>query len=468
MRSKGAKHGLGKDLARLLGPGGYSTEPADLLVYRGDAISYFAQGEPDAVALPSTTAQAASLLAYASSQGLPVTPRGAGSGLSGGCAPVAGGIVVDTKRMNRVLEINRGNLTARVEAGLVLERFQNTVEAQGLFYPPDPQSKTVCTLGGNVATRAGGPRAVKYGTTGSYLLGLEAVLPSGEVIAAGSSCVKHSAGYDLTHLLAGSEGTLALITQATLRLLPRPAERCTALAVCATMEQAAAIVAQTIAAGVVPSMLELLTTASLAVFNKFVSPPLPQDGEACLLMEFDGGPGEAVRAAREMAQACRDLGASEVRVVEDPETAAVYWSVRARLYPLVVSQLKRLVTEDITVPRDRIPEFVHRALAIGKELDLSVGMTGHAGDGNMHPSFRLTDITTEVEERVRQAVARLIKAGLELGGVISGEHGVGLHKSQFLEWELGKEQIALMKRIKQAFDPGGIMNPGKIWPPEAA
>lgn len=269
--------GMAKDLARMLGPRGYSMDPEDLLAYRHDALAYYAQGDPMAVALPGDAAQAAAVLAYASHHDIPLTPRGAGSGLSGGCTPVKGGIVLDTKRLNAIQEINRGNLTAKVQAGVVLAAFQRAVEAQGFFYPPDPQSKSVCTLGGNVATRAGGPRAVKYGTTGSYVLGLEAVLPDGEIIHTGSSCVKHSAGYDLTHLLTGSEGTLALITQATLRLLPKPPATCTALAVCANMEAAARMVSEAIAGGVVPSMLELLTTASFAVFNRVVKPPLPEE-----------------------------------------------------------------------------------------------------------------------------------------------------------------------------------------------
>ncbi|MBU2518533.1 MAG: FAD-binding protein [Proteobacteria bacterium] len=458
--------GLAKDLSRLVGPDGFSTAPEDLLVYRHDAIGYFAQGDPAAVVLPADTAQAARVVAYASQNGMPLTPRGAGSGLSGGCTPARGGIVLDTKRLKRILEINQGNLTARVEAGAVLAAFQQAVEAQGFFYPPDPQSKSVCTLGGNVATRAGGPRAVKYGTTGNYVLGLEAVLPGGEVIRTGSACVKHSAGYDLTHLLTGSEGTLALITQATLRLIPKPPATCTALAVCPTMKMAARIVSETIAGGVVPSMLELLTTASLAVFNRFVSPPLPEEGEACLLMEFDGTAQEALRQAQEMAAACRDMGAIDVRLAPRPEEAALYWMVRSRLYPLVVSRFKRVVTEDVTVPRDRIPEFVTQVMSIAAELDLAMGLTGHAGDGNMHPTIRMDEINPDVEKRVHQALERVIKAGLSLGGVISGEHGVGLHKAEFLELELGREQIALMRRIKKAFDPTGIMNPGKIWPPE--
>lgn len=458
--------GLAKDLARLVGPEGFRTDPEDLLVYRHDAIAYFAQGEPAAVVLPQDTAQAAGVMAYASQNGIPLTPRGAGSGLSGGCTPVRGGIVLDTKRMKGILEINRGNLTARVEAGAVLAEFQKAVEAQGFFYPPDPQSKSVCTLGGNVATRAGGPRAVKYGTTVNYVLGLEAVLPDGEVINTGSSCVKHSAGYDLTHLLTGSEGTLALITQATVRLLPKPPATCTALAVCPTMEMAARIVSETIAGGVVPSMLELLTTASLVVFNRVVNPPLPEEGEACLLMEFDGTAEEALRQAQEMAGACRDMGAIDVRVVPRPEEAAVYWTVRSRLYPLIVSRFKRVVTEDVTVPRDRIPEFAAKVMGIAREMGLSMGLTGHAGDGNMHPTIRMDEVSDESQARADQAMAQVVKAGLALGGVISGEHGVGLHKAEFLELELGREQIALMRRIKKAFDPKGIMNPGKIWPPE--
>ena len=455
--------GLEKDLAGLVGHGNLKTDPEDLFAYQSDATHYFAKGMPDAVVLPTSTKEVAAVISYANQNQVPVTPRGAGSGLSGGCTPVNGGIVLDMKRMNKIREINRGNMTATVDAGVVLATFHKTVESQGLFYPPDPQSMTVCTIGGNVATRAGGPRGVKYGTTPHYVLGVEAVLPDGYIIKAGGKCVKQSVGYDLTHLFAGSEGTLGVITQANLRIMPLPACHRTALITCKSIEQAAEMVSEIIAAGTVPAMLELLMGMSVLVMNSMISPPAPTDGEAYLLMDIDGSESQVAEDSETLKTICKDMGAMEARVIEDEKEAQTYWKARSSLYPLALTMAKKVVAEDVTVPRDKIPVFVREIQAMAAKLGILVSLSGHAGDGNMHPTILYGEVNAEQERLARKAIGQIVKTGLALGGTISGEHGIGLHKSEYLEWDLGGAQIELMKRVKKAFDPNGIMNPGKLW-----
>ncbi len=458
--------GLDQDLKKILGSDKVFTDPEDLFSYRSDATHYFAKGAPDAVVLPESAREAADVLKYANDNQVFVTPRGAGSGLSGGCTPVHGGIVLDTKRMRNILEINRGNMTARAECGVVLADFHKAVEGQGLFYPPDPQSGTVCTLGGNVATRAGGPRGVKYGTTGNYVLGLEVALPDGNIIRTGSNCVKNSVGYDLPHLFTGSEGTLGVITKASFRLLPLPPCHNTAVVACRTIDQAARIVSEIIASGTVPAMLELVTQMAVLVMNNIITPPLMTDGEAYLFMDIDGHPAQVEADTAQLKSLCQDIGALDVRVVEDEKEARTYWEARASLYPSALTMAKKVIAEDVTVPRDKVPEFVRGIQALSAETQMLIGIAGHAGDGNMHPSILFGEVNTEMEQKAQYAITKIVELGLSLGGTLSGEHGVGLHKSAFLHWQMGQAQIELMKRIKQAVDPRGIMNPGKIWPEE--
>lgn len=454
---------LANDLRKILSPKQILTAREDLLPYANDATHYFKSRIPDAVVLPHTTEEVAEIMKYAFKNEIPVTPRGAGSGLSGGCTPVKGGIVMDMKRMNKIREIDQSNMTANVENGIVLQHFQNTVERRGLFYPPDPQSASVCTIGANVATRAGGPRGVKYGTTGNYVLGTEVVLPDGSIINTGGKFVKQSVGYDLTRLMTGSEGTLGVITGVNLRLLPLPQADKTVIVVCDSLEQAAEIVAEIIAQGAVPAMLEFLIKLAITVMNNFFSPPLPTDGEAYLFMLFDGTESQIEAEVEIVSQICHDMKAQEVRVIEDPKAASNYWTARANVYPLIQTIFDRANSEDVTVPRNKIPDFVRAVQSISASVGVMIGLAGHAGDGNMHPSILYPEVTPELEAKAKIAIDQVIRAGLDLGGTISGEHGIGIHKAEYLEWELGKTQIDLMKRIKYVFDPKNIMNPGKIW-----
>src|SRR5665647_405639 len=455
--------GLARDLGKILSNQQVLCLPEDLLAYANDATFYFRSRVPDAVVLPHTTDEVAQVVKYAFANEIPLVPRGAGSGLAGGCTPIQGGIVMDMKRMDKVVEIDQSNLTAEVEAGLVLQNFYRQVERRGLFYPPDPQSMTVCTLGGNIATRAGGPRAVKYGTTSNYVLGLEMVLPDGSIIHTGGKMVKQSAGYDLTHLMTGSEGTLGVITKANVRLLTLPPLHNTLLISCSTLDQAAEAVSAIIASGTVPAMLEFLNQGAIELMNNYISPPVPLNYEAYLLLDVDGSQGQIDSDTQKIREVCNDLGIPDLRVVENREEAATYWNARSKLYPLLSTIMKRVITEDITVPRNRIPELVRSVQAIAADIGILIGLGGHAGDGNIHPTILQLDINEEINLKAQQAIAQIIRKGLDLGGTISGEHGIGVHKQEFMEMEFGKVQIELMKRIKSAFDPKGIMNPGKIW-----
>jgi len=454
---------LTQDLTRLLSDKQVLSQPEDLMAYASDATHYYANRIPDAVVLPVTTEDAAGVMKYAFEQNVPVTPRGAGSGLAGGCTPLAGGIVMDMKWMNRLIEIDRDNLTAEVQAGLVLRQFTRTVERQGLFYPPDPQSMNVCTLGGNIATRAGGPRGVKYGTTGNYVLGTEVVLADGSIIKTGGKMVKQSSGYDITRLMTGSEGTLGIITHANLRLLTLPPVHNTMVISCTSLDQAAELVSAIIASGTVPAMLEFLIKLAIMVMNNYITPPLPLDYEAYLLVDVDGTASQVQEDTRKILEVCKDLGIPDLRVVENPNEAASYWEARSKLYPLMLSIMKRVITEDITVPRNRIPDFVRGVQAIAADIGIQIGLAGHAGDGNMHPTILQPEISDDANIKAKQAIDRIIRTGLDLGGTISGEHGIGVHKQEYLEWEFGRNQVELMQRIKQAFDPKGLLNPGKIW-----
>lgn len=454
---------IGKDLRKVIRSEQVLDLAEDISAYANDATYYIAKRNPDAVVLPESTADVSTVLKYASANRIPVVPRGAGSGLAGGCTPVHGGIVMDMKRMNSIIEIDKGNMTAIVEGGVVLGDFVKKVESMGLFYPPDPQSAQVCTIGGNIATRAGGPRGVKYGTTERYVTGVEAVMADGTVITPGGKVVKQSSGYDLSHLFTGSEGTLCVITKGMLRLLPLPAAKRTLVVTCTSTDQAAEIVSEIISRGVVPAMLELLIKLAVGAMNNYIKPPIELLGDAYLLMEIDGTDAQLDADAREIERVCKELGSLDVRIISNPAESATYWYARSRLYPLMTTIFKRVITEDITVPRNKIPELIRRIQSIAASVGVAVGLAGHAGDGNIHPTIMQGEISEEMSRKADAAIEQIIQAGLDLHGTISGEHGIGIHKNKFLELEHGPEQVAIMKTIKRALDPYNIMNPGKIW-----
>ncbi len=431
----------------------YGRDESDLGVYA-----------PEVLVLAESAQEVQRVLAVATRHRLPVVPVGARSGKSGGTLALAGGIALSLERMNRIVEIRPEDLTARVQPGIITGVFQAEVEKHGLFYPPDPNSADLCSMGGNVAENAGGPRALKYGVTREYVLGLEVVLPTGELLRTGRQTIKGVAGYDLTALLVGSEGTLGVVTEITVKLLPRPRHVSTALVVFRTVEDAARAISRVLASGVIPRCLELLDDVSLQACAKGAPFKFPADAGAAVLLEIDGNDEEAVFAEIvRVAELVQADAAGEVIVAQNESQRRDIWESRKylsvnlkKLHPLKLS-------EDIAVPRSRIPEMVRKTREIGARHGFLVATYGHAGDGNLHANV-LFD-REEERPRVEKAVGELLRAAVDMGGTITGEHGVGLAKRDYIEYEQGREMVALQRRLKAVFDPLGILNPGKIFPP---
>jgi glycolate oxidase len=452
-------------LAAIAGPEHVRTDPAAREIYSVDGLKR--EGHPpDAVVLPGSTAEVSAILRACDEARVPVVPRGAGTGYTGGAVPVRGGLVLSLERFTRILEIDRENLLAVVEPNVVTGELQAAVERVGLFYPPDPASLGQSAIGGNVAECAGGPRAFKYGTTRRYVLGLEAVLPTGEIVRTGSKAVKNVVGYDLTQLLVGSEGTLAVITRVTLRLVPKPPARATLRAAFASIDAAVAAVSALVAARVVPSAIELVDRASLEAIARYVPGErlAPAAAGAVLLIEVDGM-SEAVAAERRLvADACRTAGAQEVVEAADEAAREALWRLRRELSPALKTLAPLKLNHDVVVPKGRIPQLFALVEAVGRRHELLIACFGHAGDGNIHVNILLDPAAAGAMTRARLAERELFEGVVALEGSISGEHGIGFTKAPYLGLELAPEQIALMKRIKAAFDPHGILNPGKIFP----
>ncbi|MCG0239272.1 MAG: FAD-binding protein [Firmicutes bacterium] len=449
------------ELRAIVGPQYVLDRLEDRICYSTDAT--WERAVPDVVVLPETTEQVSRILRLANREGIPVTPRGAGTGLSGGAVPVRGGIVLSLTRMNRILEIDRRNLLAVVQPGVVTGDLQQAVEAVGLFYPPDPASLRVSTIGGNIAENAGGPRCFKYGVTRDYVLGLEVVLATGEVLRTGARTVKSVTGYDLTRLLVGSEGTLGVVTEATLRLIPKPEHQATLMAVFSRLEEAGEAVSRIVAAGVVPASLEIIDQTALKVVEEFLQIGLPTEAEAVLLISVDGWREAVARQVERVAGACREAGAAAVEVARTPEEEAELWRARRSLNPAVTRLGPVKVGEDVAVPPAQVPEFLRRFQYLRqKYTGLPMVVYGHAGDGNLHPNVVVDPRRPGERERVEAWLAELARLALDLGGTLSGEHGIGTLKAPFLEWEVGPVGLQVMRAIKRALDPRGILNPGKM------
>ncbi len=422
---------------------------------------------PDAVVLVESAEEVRAVFEVASAHRVPVVPVAARSGKSGGVLALSGGIAVSLERMNRILEINPEDLVARVEPGVITGVLQAEVERHGLFYPPDPNSLELCTIGGNVAENAGGPRALKYGVTREYVLGLTAVLPTGEILRTGHRSIKGVAGYDLTALLVGSEGTLAIVTEVMVKLLPRPRHVATALVVFASVADAARAVSRVLAQGVIPRCLELMDDVSLEAIARTAPGRFPPGAGAMLLVEADGNDEEQVFAEMvRVAELCGEEARGEVVVAQNEAQRREIWELRRYLSVNLKKVHPMKLSEDIAVPRSAIPAMVDRAKAIGARLGLAVATYGHAGDGNLHCNVMFD--RPDERPRVDEAVAEILRAAVDLGGTITGEHGVGLAKRDFLAYEQGPELLALQRRLKAVFDPLGILNPGKIFPPDSA
>lgn len=424
---------------------------------------------PDVVVRPGDTAEVAAVARLCHQTRTPLVPRGAGTGYSGGAVPVAGGVVISLERLNRILDIDVDNLLAVVEPHVVTGRLQAAVERHGLFYPPDPASLDRSVIGGNVAECAGGPRAFKYGVTRQYVLGLEAVLPTGEVIRTGGKVVKNVVGYDLTQLLVGSEGTLAVITQVILRLVPKPTARATARVTFGSIGGAVEAVSQLLRARVVPATLEIIDEESLAAVARYLGEDTlaPAGTQAVLLIEVDGQPEQVSSDEQRVADVCRRAQATQFQVAAGEQERLALWRVRRELSPALRTIAPHKFNHDVVVPRARIPQLFALVGRLRAELGLQIPCFGHVGDGNIHVNIMATD-EVGVLANVREAERRLFEGVVALEGSISGEHGIGLAKSAFIGLELTPETMALMRRVKHAFDPHGILNPGKIFPPEMA
>ncbi|MFZ5828156.1 MAG: FAD-binding oxidoreductase [Bacillota bacterium] len=446
-------------LQEIVGPAYVHTSPQALLCYSYDAT--FHAGRPEAVVLPASTEQVAAIMRLASERRIPVTPRGAGTGLSGGSLP-RGGIALALTRMNRILTIDEANLLAVVEPGVVTGRLQAEVEKRGLFYPPDPASGRVSTIGGNIAENAGGPRCFKYGVTRDYVLGLEVVLPDGTVIQTGGQTVKNVTGFDLTRLIVGSEGTLGIVTRATLRLIPQPEAVRTLLAVFPKLDDAARTTAAIVKRGITPATLEFMDQLTLQVVENYLHVGLPVEAEAVLLIEVDGFTEAVERQAAIIEAVCRETGASQVRQARTEAERAELWVARKSISTAITQVKPAKIGEDITVPVAQIPEMIRRLHYLKEKYGLTMAIFGHAGDGNLHPNI-VTDLREEGEmEKVEEAMAEIARIAVGLGGTLSGEHGIGTLKAPYLEMEVGADVLALMRRIKRAFDPLNILNPGKM------
>ncbi len=434
------------------------------LAYGTDGIK---QGRAaDLVVLPGSTAEVSAVAKACHAERVPMVPRGGGTGYTGGSVPTLGGVVISLERLDRIVEIDEDNLLAVVQPNVVTGDLQDAVEARGLFYPPDPASLRECVIGGNVAECSGGPRAFKYGTTKRYVLGLEAVLPDGTVVRTGSKNVKNVVGYDLTQLLVGSEGTLAIVTEVIVRLIPKPSVRVTLRATFDSIEAAAASVTALIRARVVPSALELIDRDSLLAIDNYRGGAAlaPAGTGALLLIEVDGLEETVAEEARRVEAACRESGATQVLRADDPDERDTLWQVRRDLSPALKTLAGLKLNNDIVVPKGRIPQLFHLVGRLREEFRVLIACFGHVGDGNIHVNVMVDPGDHAAVERAHQAVRALFEGVIGLEGSISGEHGIGYTKKPFLALELSADEIALMKRVKTAFDPDGVLNPGKIFP----
>ncbi len=455
-----------KQLERITGKAGVLHTPEDLAVYSYDGT--FEEHCPDVVVLPWTAEQVGQVVKLAGREHLPLVTRGMGSGLAAASVPFRGGITLSMTRMNRLLEIDELNATAHVEAGMVTADLQNEVETHGLFYPPDPSSHRHSTIGGNIACNAGGPRCLKYGVTGDYVLGLTVVLADGRVMHTGGKSIKDVVGYDLTALFTGSEGTLCVITEALLRLIARPKFAQTALAEFSILDDASRTVQAILSAGIAPSAIELMDETAIHCIEESMHLGLPVDIEAILLIETDGADEQAVaREIEAVDSICRASGARRVKIARNEAERARLWKARRSVAPALARKSPNKLGEDITVPRAAIPETIRGLKAISAKYGLPVVVFGHAGDGNLHPNILFDKRDAQQWAKVGKMVEAEFKLSLALGGTLSGEHGVGSLKRAYMQSALGAVSIEIQKRIKQTLDPLNILNPGKVLPDEA-
>ena len=441
----------------------------NLFTSREDAITYSYDGTPlhsqlpEAIVRPRTKEQIGELLKLANTEHFSIVPRGAGTGLSGGSIPVPNCIILDMSQWNKILEIDQENLTAWVEPGVITSQLHEAVEKIGLFYPPDPGSMNICTIGGNVAENSGGLRGLKYGVTKNYVMGLEVVLPSGEIILCGGKAVKDVAGYNLKDLFIGSEGTLGIFTKILLKLIPKPETSKTMLAYFNTQADAGRTVSAIISKKIIPCTVEFLDNTTIRCVEEFAHIGLPTNINSLLLLEVDGHPAVVEDEAAKVVECCKQNNATEVITAQTVEEAMKLKTARRSAFSALARTRPTTILEDITVPRSEIATMLEKIAEISKKYNVTIGTFGHAGDGNLHPTC-LTDERNQDEiARAEKAYEEIFIEAVKLGGTITGEHGTGLAKKNFLHLVTGYTAIETMRTIKKALDPNNILNPGKVF-----
>jgi glycolate oxidase len=444
----------------IVGKGHVLTSPEDLACYSYD--STFVESLPGAVVNPANTREVAAVMTVANRENVPVTARGMGSGLAAASVPQENGMVLGLTRLNQIMEIDAENMMAWVEAGVVTADLQTEVENMGLFYPPDPSSIKHSTIGGNIACNAGGPRCLKYGVTSDYLMGLTVVLADGRIIHTGGKAIKNVTTYNLTQLFAGSEGTLGIITESLLKLIPKPKHACTATAVYDRLEDAGETVNRILLADIVPATIELMDNTTINTIEEAMGMGLPIHAEAMLIIEADGSDEpQVMREIEAIARIASESGASEVKVAREETERAQLWKARRSISPSLARRRPNKLGEDISVPRSRIPEAIRRIKAISEKYDLPIAVFGHAGDGNLHPNILFDKRDPDEWDRVQKATKEIFATAVDLGGTLSGEHGVGTLKLPYLTLDISADVVSVMKAIKQTLDPKGVLNPGK-------
>ncbi|SMO92370.1 glycolate oxidase [Melghirimyces algeriensis] len=453
---------LKKRLSAILGAEHVHDSNEMKLAYSYDATPNY-QALPDVIVSPGNMEEIQAIVQLCNETGTPIVPRGSGTNLSAGTCPSEGGIVLLFNRMTEIIELDADNLTATVQPGVTTETFIRYVEEQGFFYPPDPGSMRISTIGGNISENSGGLRGLKYGVTRDYVMGLKVIMPNGECVVTGGKCVKDVAGYDLTRLMVGSEGTLGVIGEATLKLLPPPESKQTLMAVYNDIEAAAQTVSEIIAAKIIPATMEFLDQPTIEVVEDYAGVGLPTDAAAILLIEQDG-PSEMVQRDLQVIQRiCQAQQAIDVERAKNEEHAEKLLTARRVALSACARKKPTTILEDATVPRSKVAAMVQAINGIARKYEVQICTFGHAGDGNLHPTILTDARDLEEMKRVEQAFAEIFQKAIEFGGTITGEHGVGMMKAPYLKWKAGSSGLNVMQSIKRALDPKNIMNPGKIF-----
>ena len=456
------KRDLRQELEALLGPGAVLSDPDELLVYESDGLTLF-RALADFVVFPTSAEHVSAIVKLANREKLPFVARGAGTGLSGGCLPTEGGIVISLMRMNRVLEVDYENQFAVVEPGLVNLHLSWKVGPRGYYYAPDPSSQQACTIGGNIANNSGGPHTLKYGVTTNHVLGLEVVMPDGEVVWLGGK-TRDACGYDLAGVFVGSEGTFGIATKIVVRILKKPQAVKTVLAVFDEIDRASEAVSAVIGRGLVPAAMEMIDHLTIQAVEDAFGCGYPRDAAAALLIELDGLAVGMEAQAERIVAACRETGAREIRTARTESERLLLWKGRKSAFGAYGRISPAYMVMDGVIPRTKLPYVLHRVNEIVAAAGLRVGNVFHAGDGNLHPNLLYDPRKPGDEARVVAAGAEIMKVCAEVGGSISGEHGIGLEKSDFMPFIFSAADLALMQRLKNAFNPTGLCNPGKIFP----